>query len=76
MNSELSDSLALVLLAFLGLGLSIPLWLPIAFVAFAVGRRRFGLRLLMVLITVEGFALACLTWLARSGNMLIPIPVY
>ena len=73
MNGELSNSLAVVLLAFLGLGLSVPLWLPIVFVAFAVGRKRFSLKLLMVLITAEGFALACLTWLARSGNLLIPV---
>ncbi|HEY1602117.1 MAG TPA: hypothetical protein VGG64_21120 [Pirellulales bacterium] len=33
------------------------LWLPIVFAAYAIGRKRFGLRLVFAAVTAEAFAL-------------------
>lgn len=40
--------------------ISSPLWIPLLFVAYAVGRRQFSLKLLLGLITAEAFALAAM----------------
>jgi len=39
-----------------------PLWIPVAFLAYALGRRRFNLWTLTVFITVECLALGALVW--------------
>lgn len=34
------------------------LWLPLVFAAYAIGRKRFGLRLLLIAMTIEAISLA------------------
>jgi hypothetical protein len=43
------------------------LWVPIAFCAYAAGRRRFGLPLLFALLTAEAIALAIFAWLMADS---------
>jgi hypothetical protein len=40
--------------------LTSPLWLPLVFVAYAIGRRRFGILLLLVLVTVEAISISAI----------------
>lgn len=42
------------------LGASSPLWVPIAFVAYAIGKRKYSTGALVLLITIECIALAVL----------------
>jgi hypothetical protein len=37
-----------------------PLWLPLVFVAYTIGRRRFGILLLLVLVTVEAISISAI----------------
>jgi hypothetical protein len=43
-----------------------PLWLPIAFAAYAIGRRRFSLWALLTFVTLESIAIAALAWAIRG----------
>jgi hypothetical protein len=49
------------------LAISSPLWIPIAFAAYAVGRRRFNLKLLFAFLTVEAIALAVFVTMVRDA---------
>jgi hypothetical protein len=49
------------------LAISSPFWVPIAFVAYAVGRRRFGLPLLFAMLTSEAIALAIFVKMASQA---------
>ena len=57
----------------LAAGISLPVWLPMVFGSYAIGRRRFSLRLLLILIAMESVALAIVVWLLRSGGLFVPI---
>ena len=41
---------------------SAPLWVPLVFVAFAIGRKRFGLGQLFALVTVEAVSTFAAVW--------------
>jgi hypothetical protein len=41
---------------------SAPLWVPLVFLAFAVGRRRFSMWLLFALLTAEAVSTAAAIW--------------
>jgi hypothetical protein len=45
-----------------------PIWIPIVFAAYAIGRRRFGLGVLMALMTAEALSLGLLAAINRLGH--------
>jgi hypothetical protein len=38
---------------------SAPIWVPLTFAAYAAGRRQYGTRFLLALVTAEAIALGC-----------------
>ena len=42
--------------------LAAPFWVPIAFVAYAIGRRQYGTRFLFALMTAESLAVTACWW--------------
>jgi hypothetical protein len=56
--------LVMIVFAFV---LATPLWLPIAFGAYAVGRRRFTLWTLLVFVSLESASFGTVAWAWRRG---------
>jgi hypothetical protein len=52
---------------FVGVGLDAPLWLPITFVAFAVGRKALTVRMVVAFAVAEAAAVAFAHWLEVNG---------
>ena len=54
------------------ISLSSPLWLPAVFVAYAIGRKRFSMKALMLAVTIEGLsiglALCVFRMMVRMGG--------
>jgi hypothetical protein len=42
--------------------LAAPFWIPIAFAAYAIGRRQYGMRFLFALMTAEAVAVTACWW--------------
>ena len=49
-----------------GLALLSPFWIPMVFLAFAIGRRRFGIGFLFALLTVEAISIAFFVAVIRT----------
>jgi hypothetical protein len=43
-----------------------PVWLPIVFAAYAIGRRQFSLLVLFLLLTAEAVSITAMVWLMRT----------
>lgn len=41
---------------------SLPVWVQLVFLAYAVGRKKYNLRLIFVLVTVEAICIAFVLW--------------
>ena len=54
----------LFLILFGSLAISSPLWVLLVAVAYAIGRRQFGIRFLFVVVTIEALAWGFVGWLA------------
>jgi hypothetical protein len=59
-----------------GLLISSPLWLPIVFLAYMIGRHRFGTKVLLLLLMAEGIALGVSLFVVRvlDANSDMPPP--
>ena len=68
----MSDPERLVWNAILAMSQSLPYWVPVVFLAYAIGRKKFGLRLLFLLLTVEAVSIMVaywsLWWIAMAFN--------
>ena len=72
MESSFTPVLYLVAMVVAAL-LSVPVWLPLVFVGYAMGRRKFSLSLVFLLVTLEAASLGLVLWWFREG---VTIPVY
>ena len=63
-----------VSLVGISLVLSAPVWIPVVFAAYAIGRKQYGLKLLFALVTVEAIALAAASWLILWLSATFTIP--
>ena len=48
--------------AMIVLSQSPPYWVPVVFLAYAIGRKKFGLRFLFLLLTVEAVSIVFAYW--------------
>ena len=46
---------------------SLPVWVPLVFLAYAIGRKTYSLRLLFVLVTVEAICIGFVLWALNVG---------
>ena len=75
MMRSMDDALEMYLGILYGASLFTPLWLPVVFAAFAIGRRRFSLRALLVFVTLESVSIGAVWWALQSDSLWV-VPVY
>jgi hypothetical protein len=57
-----------VIFVLWGTALGTPAWVPVALLAYAIGRRRFTIKFLLVLTTAEAAAIGFVVWMLRGDG--------